>query len=134
MNIFLIKSEPSTYSLDDLRREGTTAWTGIRNFQARNHLRSMKRGDQCLFYHSGEGRAVVGLAEVVKTAYPDPTAKEGDWSAVDVKFLKSFAHPITLAEVKEHPKLKTMQLVTHSRLSVQVVTAQQLKDLLSILM
>jgi predicted RNA-binding protein with PUA-like domain len=133
MNTFLIKSEPSTYSIEDLKREKVTAWTGIRNFQARNTLKTMKKGDQCLFYHSGEGKAVVGLAKVVKESYPDPTSKEGDWVAVDVKFVKSFARPITLKEVKARPKLKSMQLVTHSRLSVQVVTSDQLDDLLSIL-
>jgi predicted RNA-binding protein with PUA-like domain len=133
MNTFLIKSEPSTYSIEDLKREKVTAWTGIRNFQARNTLKTMKKGDQCLFYHSGEGKAVVGLAKVVKESYPDPTSKEGDWVAVDVKFVKSFARPITLKEVKARPKFKSMQLVTHSRLSVQVVTSDQLDDLLSIL-
>jgi len=127
MKYWLIKSEPETYSIDDLKRDKTTSWTGIRNFQARNNLRAMKKGDICLFYHSGKDKAVVGVAKVVGEAYPDTTAKEGDWVAVDVAFVEKFAKPVTLKEVKANPDLKAMQLVTHSRLSTQVVTEEQFK-------
>ena len=92
----------------------------------------MKKGDLCLFYHSGEGKAVVGLAEVRQEAYPDNTAKEGDWSAVDIAFVETFSHPVPLAQVKAHPGLKGMQLVTHSRLSVQQVTPEQYKKILGL--
>lgn len=125
MKYWLIKSEPETYSIDDLKRDKTTSWTGIRNFQARNNLRLMKKGDLCLFYHSGKDKAVVGIAKVVGEAYPDTTAKEGDWVAVDVEFVEKLAVPVTLAEVKANPSLKTMQLVTHSRLSTQVVVSME---------
>lgn len=127
MNYWLIKSEPDTYSIGDLKSDGVTAWTGVRNFQARNNLKSMKNGDICLFYHTGDEKAVVGLAKVVKEAYPDSTAKEGNWLAVDVKFEERLQKPVTLAEVKADPKLKTMQLVTHPRLSVQTVSREQYK-------
>lgn len=130
MDYWLIKSEPGTYSIDDLKRDKTTSWTGIRNFQARNNLRLMKKGDMCLFYHSGEDKAVVGLAKVIKTAYPDETAKEGDWVAVGVQFVEKFARPVTLSEVKANASLKKMQLVTHSRLSTQKVTADEYETIL----
>ncbi len=127
MNHWLIKSEPETYSIDHLKRDQTTSWTGIRNFQARNNLRAMKKGDLCLFYHTGGEKAVVGVAKVVSDAYQDKTAKEGDWATIDVHFVQKLERPVTLAEVKSNKDLKTMQLVTHSRLSVQVVKASEFK-------
>lgn len=132
MNHWLIKSEPETYSLDHLKRDQTTSWTGIRNFQARNNLRAMKKGDLCLFYHSGGEKAVVGVAKVVGDAYQDETAKEGDWATIDVHFVKKLERPVTLAEVKANKDLKTMQLVTHSRLSVQVVKASEFEAILKL--
>ena len=93
---WLVKSEPSAYSWDDLVRDGRTIWTGVRNFTARNNLRAMQEGDEVLFYHSVVGKAVVGVAKVVRTAYPDSTAKEGDWSAVDLVPLKPLEKPVTL--------------------------------------
>ena len=116
---WLVKSEPSAYGWDDLVRDGRTSWTGVRNFTARNNLRAMKEGDEVLFYHSVVGKAVVGVAKVVRTAFPDPTAKEGDWSAVDLVPVKALAKPVTLEQIKQQPHLKTIALVRLSRLSVQ---------------
>jgi predicted RNA-binding protein with PUA-like domain len=124
MNHWLVKSEPSSYSFDDLLRDGSTFWSGVRNFQARNNLRLMKVGDQALFYHSNEGKEVVGIAAIVKSAYPDPTAKDGDWSVVDVKAGRKFTSPVTLETIKAQPKLKSLPLIKQSRLSVMPVTQQ----------
>lgn len=122
MNYWLIKSEPSTYSFDDLRRDKRTVWDGVRNFQARNHLRAMRRGDLALFYHSGEDKAVVGVARVEKEAYADPSARDGDWSVVDVALEHGLENAVTLAQIKSDPALKNMVLVKQSRLSVQPAT------------
>lgn len=122
MNYWLAKSEPETYSWSRLLEDGKTAWTGVRNFQARNNLRAMKAGDLVLFYHSGETKEVVGLAKVAKAAYADPTAKEGDWVCVDLSAVKPFAKPVNLTMVKADKLLKEMVLVKNSRLSVQPVT------------
>lgn len=125
MNYWLIKSEPETYSYNDLVKKGTDIWNGIRNYAARNHLRNMKKGDICFFYHSGGESAVVGLAKVMKEAYPDPTATEGDWSAVDVKAWKPVKKTVSLSDVKKQKDLADMALVRISRLSVQPVTEFQ---------
>jgi predicted RNA-binding protein with PUA-like domain len=122
MNYWLIKSEPTTYSWSDLCRDKKTVWDGVRNFQARNHLRAMKRGDLALFYHSGEEKAVVGVARVEKEAYPDQKAGEGDWSAVDVAVEHGLATPVTLTQIKADAALKDMVVVKQSRLSVQPAT------------
>lgn len=134
MATFLIKSEPSVYSFDQLVADGGTVWNGVRNFEARNNLRAMKKGDLLLYYHSNEGREIVGLARVAKTAYADPTgdASEGDWSAVDVAPLKKLASPVTLAAIKAHPKLSKMALVKKSRISVVPVTDDELRDVLAL--
>lgn len=132
MKYWLIKSEPGTYSIDDLKRDKTTSWTGIRNFQARNNLRLMESGDLCLFYHSREDKAVVGVAKVVKEAYPDETAKEGDWSAVGVAFVQKFKTMVPLSAIKADPQFKKMQLVTHSRLSTQVVQEAEYKAIVAL--
>jgi predicted RNA-binding protein with PUA-like domain len=121
-NYWLVKSEPSSYSWDDLVRDGRTSWTGVRNFTARNNLRAMQLGDEVFFYHSVVGKAVVGVAEVARTAYSDATAKEGDWSAVDLTPKKPLRRPVTLEEIKGAPELKEMVLLRLSRLSVQPVT------------
>jgi predicted RNA-binding protein with PUA-like domain len=131
-NYWLVKQEPEAYSWQTFLNEGGTAWSGVRNFQARNNLRAMKRGDLVLYYHSGEEKAVVGLAEVAKAAYADPTAQEGDWSAVDLKPLQPLGQPVTLATIKADPLLKTMHLVRNSRLSVSGVTAEEFKRLLNL--
>jgi predicted RNA-binding protein with PUA-like domain len=119
---WLVKQEPSAYSWDTFVKEGKTEWTGVRNFQARNNLRSMCLGDQILFYHSVVHPSVVGVASVIKTAYPDPTAKEGDWSCVDLKPCYPLPHPVTLATIKKDPVLLEVALIKQSRLSVMPVT------------
>ena len=102
MNYWLVKSEPAAYAWPQFLKDGRTAWTGVRNFQARNNLRSMKTGDAVLFYHSVTSKEVVGLAQVSKEFYPDPTAKEGDWSCVDLVPKKTFSHPVSLEIGRAH--------------------------------
>ena len=132
MNYWLVKSEPEAYSWSDLLKDGKTAWTGVRNYAARNHLRAMKTGDAVFFYHSGEEKSVVGLARVARGPYPDPTADEGDWSAVDLSPEKALARPVALAAIKAGKILKEMALVRQSRLSVMPVTAEQFERLLAL--
>ena len=122
-NFWLVKQEPSSYSWSDFVAEGQTSWTGIRNYTARNNLRKMRKGDELLFYHSGEEKAVVGMAKVTRPAYPDPTATEGDWSAVNLAPIKSLRRPVTLRQIKSDPRLKRIQLVRQSRLSVMPMAA-----------
>ena len=126
---WLVKQEPSSYSWTDFVRDGKTAWTGVRNFTARNNLRAMRKGDLAFFYHSVTEKAVVGIAQVVREAYPDPTAKEGDWSAVDLAPDKALSKPVTLEEIKPNSKLKEMALLRLSRLSVQPVTKAQFDEI-----
>lgn len=128
MHYWLLKTEPSTYSWDDLARDKTASWTGVRNFGARNMLRAMQKGDRAFVYHSGDDKAIVGVAEITEPAYPDATAGEGDWSAVTIRAVKPLAHPLTLAEIKKRPALKAMVLVKNSRLSVQPVTAAEWRE------
>ena len=130
MNYWIVKSEPEAYSWSHLLKDGKTAWTGVRNFAARLHLRVMKSGDFVFFYHSGEQKLVVGLARVEKEFYPDPTAKEGDWSCVDLVAVKELAKPVTLAQIKGDKILKEMVLARQSRLSVAPVTKAQFYRLL----
>lgn len=115
---WLIKSEPSKYAWVQLVRDGKTMWDGVRNFEARNSLRAMKRGDLCLFYHSNEGKEVVGIAKVLTEAYPDPTAVGEDWSVVDIAPTKTLAHPVPLEAIKSDPELADIALLKRSRLSV----------------
>ncbi|MBW2714884.1 MAG: EVE domain-containing protein [Deltaproteobacteria bacterium] len=115
---WLVKSEPFKYSWDDLVKDGSTYWDGVRNYQARNNLREMKVGDHVLYYHSNEGKEVVGVAEVTRSAYQDPTTDDDRWVVVDVAPLKPLSVPVTLAQIKADPKLSQIPLVTHSRLSV----------------
>lgn len=117
-NFWLVKQEPSDYSWDDFVKDGSTSWTGVRNFTARNNLRRMAKGDEVLFYHSGEEKAVVGIAKVTRIAYPDKTAKDGDWSAVNLAPVKALRRPVTLREIKAKRELKSLALVRQSRLSV----------------
>jgi predicted RNA-binding protein with PUA-like domain len=124
-NFWLVKQEPSDYSWADFVGDGGTSWTGVRNFAARNNLRRMSKGDQVLFYHSGEDKGVVGIAKVTRTAYFDTTAKEGDWSAVDLAPVKPLRKPVTLAEIKAKPQLKNIALVRQSRLSVMPLAAKE---------
>src|SRR2546423_5203327 len=124
-SFWLVKQEPSSYSWSDFVAEGETSWTGVRNYAARNNLRKMRKGDEVLFYHSGEEKAVVGIAKVMRTAYRDSTAKEGDWSAVDLASVKPLRKPVTLAEIKSKPPLKNIALVRQSRLSVMPFGARE---------
>ncbi|HET9801152.1 MAG TPA: EVE domain-containing protein [Chthoniobacterales bacterium] len=124
-NFWLVKQEPSDYSWSDFVADGGTSWTGVRNFSARNSLRRMSKGDQVLFYHSGEGKEVVGIAKVARTAYRDATAKDGDWSAVDLSPVKPLRNAVTLAQIKSKPALKHIALVRQSRLSVMPLGAKE---------
>ncbi len=119
---FLIKSEPFKYSYAELERDKRTTWEGVRNFEARNNLRAMKVGDLCLFYHSSEGLHVVGIAKVLKEAYPDPTAPGEDWSVVDVAPVKPLKIPVPLEVIKSEPSLADIALIKRSRLSVVPVS------------
>ena len=118
-NYWLVKQEPEAYSWDDFVREGGTQWTGVRNFLARKNLLAMRKGDAVFFYHSVSEKAIVGIAQVTREAFPDPTAKEGDWSAVELKPVKALKKPVTLAQIKAEPKLRDIALLRCSRLSVQ---------------
>jgi predicted RNA-binding protein with PUA-like domain len=129
-NHWLVKQEPTAYSWSDFVSDGKTSWTGVRNYAARNNLRAMRKGDAVFFYHSVVGKEILGTAKVVREAYPDPTAKEGDWSAVDLAPEKALPKPVTLDEIKRNPKLKQMALLRLSRLSVQPVTSVQFDEIL----
>jgi predicted RNA-binding protein with PUA-like domain len=131
-NYWLVKQEPEAYSWAALVKDGKTAWTGIRNFQARNNLRAMKKGDAVLYYHSVSEKQIVGLARVAKEAYPDPTATEGDWSAVDLAPGKTLATPVTLETIKTDKALKDMLLVRQSRLSVTPLTEAQFNRVMAL--
>jgi predicted RNA-binding protein with PUA-like domain len=122
---WLVKSEPSAYSWEDLLQEGKTAWTGVRNFQARNNLRTMKKGDIVLFYQSVTDPSVRGITNVVREAYPDPTAKDGDWSCVDLQKSKPLPSPVSLSDIKADRALAEIALIKQSRLSVMPLTAKE---------
>ena len=132
MNYWLVKSEPEAYSWAQFVKDGQTAWTGVRNYAARNHLRAIKKGDLVFYYHSGEEKQVVGLARVTKEAYPDPTAKEGDWSCVDLAPVKPLAKPVSLAAIKADKTLREMPFVKQSRLSVSPMTKGQFERVLQL--
>jgi predicted RNA-binding protein with PUA-like domain len=127
---WLVKQEPSAYSWTNFVADGKTSWTGVRNYTARNNLRAMRKGDAVLFYHSVTDKAVVGIAKVVREAYSDPTATEGDWSAVDLAPEKAMPRPVTLDEIKYNPKLKKIALLRLSRLSVQLLTSVEFQEIL----
>src|SRR5436190_2431742 len=131
-NFWLVKQEPSDYSWSDFVADSGTSWTGVRNFAARNNLRRMSKGDEVLFYHSGEDKGVVGIAKVARTAYRDATAKEGDWNAVDLVPLKPLRRPVTLREIKAKPALKNIALVRQSRLSVMLLSEPALRAILKL--
>jgi predicted RNA-binding protein with PUA-like domain len=128
-HFWLVKQEPSSYSWSDFVAESQTAWTGVRNYTARNNLRKMQKGDEVLFYHSGEDKAVVGIARVTRPAYLDPTAKEGDWSAVDLAPIKPLRRSVTLCEIKSNPRLKGIALVRQSRLSVMPLAESEFREI-----
>jgi predicted RNA-binding protein with PUA-like domain len=131
MAYWLLKSEPHTWSWDQQKKEGAKGaeWEGVRNFQARNHMRAMRKGDLAFFYHSGEERSVVGIVKVVKEAHPDSTDGTGQWECADVAAVSALPRPVTLAEIKAGRALKSMVLVRNSRLSVQPVTAAEWRKL-----
>jgi predicted RNA-binding protein with PUA-like domain len=127
---WLVKQEPADYPWARLVADRRTSWTGVRNFQARNHLRAMQAGDLVLYYHSGEARAVVGVARVTQAAFPDPTATEGDWSAVELEAVQALVQPVPLATIKADPALRELPLIRQSRLSVVPVSAAEFRHLL----
>ena len=129
INHWLVKQEPEDYSWDDLVRDGQTQWSGVRNFQARNNLKQMAVGDKVFFYHSGKEKSVVGIAEVAKAAYADPTADDPSWVAVDIKPVKRLTQPVSLADIKANKKLTDLLLVRQSRLSVVPVTKEEFETI-----
>jgi predicted RNA-binding protein with PUA-like domain len=129
---WLVKQEPTAYSWDQFVADGKTDWTGVRNFQARNNLRDMKLGDGVLFYHSVNGKAVVGVARVTKEAFADPTAADGDWSAVEIKPERAVNPPVTLDQIKAEPKLEGVPLLKQSRLSVMPLTQEEFHGILKL--
>jgi predicted RNA-binding protein with PUA-like domain len=132
MAYWLVKSEPSTYSFDQLIKDKMTTWDGVRNFAARNHLKSMKKNDEVLFYHSNEGLEIVGIAKVAKEAYPDPTSDEKAWVVVDIKPHKKLKKAVPLTQIKTDKRLSEMALVRLGRLSVQPVTDAEWKIIMEL--
>ena len=130
MKYWLVKSEPFKYSWDQFVKDKKTSWDGVRNYAARNNMRAMTVGDQVLFYHSNEGLAIVGIAEVVKEAYQDPTTDDTNWVVVEISPVKAIPKPVTLADVKNEPSLAEMELVRLGRLSVSAVTPAEYKKVL----
>lgn len=118
---WLVKSEPGAWSWDDQVRDGVTAWTGVRNYQASNFLKAMRLGDRCFFYHSVDEKRIVGVVEVVREAYPDPTSDDPRWVCPDLKAVAPVARPVTLAEIKADPRLAELPLIRQSRLSVMPI-------------
>lgn len=125
MNYFLVKSEPFKYSWEQFNKDGETFWDGVRNYQARNNLKAMKKGDLVLFYHSNEGKEVVGIAKVVKEFYQDPTTDDERWVVVDLAPVETFKKPVTLEDVKADPFLQDIALVRQGRLSVMPLKAEE---------
>lgn len=125
MKYWLVKSEPNTYSFDEMKKDKKTFWDGVKNYQARNFMKEMKKGDIALFYHSGKDRQVVGEVEIVKEHYQDPTTDDDRWVAVDVKYKKTLKNPVSLSDIKDRKTLAEMHLVRNSRLSVMPVTKKE---------
>lgn len=125
MRYWLVKSEPEVYSWEQFQKDKRTFWDGVRNYQARNNMQAMEKGDQVIFYHSSDVKAAVGIAEVVKTAYPDPTTDEPAWVVVDLKPVRPLKKPVTLAEIKAMPEMNNVALVRQARLSVLPLTQQE---------
>lgn len=132
MSTWLLKTEPEEYSWETLLQEKKTAWTGVRNFEARNNIRLMKPGDLVFIYHSGEERIIMGLAKVAGEPYDDPTSTKGDWAAIDVEAMKPLVMPVSLEEIRNTYGLNTMQLIAQPRLSVTFMTDEQAKTILKI--
>lgn len=132
MNYWLLKTEPSTYSWDDLVKDGGTFWDGVRNYAARKQLNAMKKGDRAFIYHSVKGTEIVGIAKITQEAYQDPSTTDDRWVAVDIEPLSPLKRPVSLQEIKQHPKLQDMTLVRISRLSVQPVTKTEYDTILTL--
>jgi len=130
MNYWLVKSEPNTYSWDDLVKDGSTYWDGVRNYQARNNLKLMKKGDLVLYYHSNEGKEVVGVARVVEEFYQDPTIDDDRWVVVDIEPVNKLNNPVSLADIKKDKRLQKIPLITQSRLSVMPVLKKDFENIL----
>jgi len=127
---WLVKSDPDAYSWDDLVRDGSTYWDGVRNYQARNHLAAMRKGDLVLYYHSGADKQVVGVTRVTGEAYPDPTTKDERWVVVDLELVRPFTQPVSLAEIRAEPSLAKLALIRQSRLSVMPVGRKEFERIL----
>jgi len=132
MAYWLVKSEPSAYSFDQLEKDKKTSWDGIRNYAARNHLKAMKKGDEVFFYHSNEGVEIVGIAKVTKEFYHDPTTEDANWVSVELKPLRKLKKPVSLAQIKADKRLSNMALVRIGRLSVQPVTDEEWEIILGL--
>lgn len=132
MKYWLLKSDPETYSWENLIEDKKTDWTGVRNYQARNNLKDMKLGDLALFYHSQKEKAIVGIAQIVKEYYQDPTTDDTHWVAVDIAPVETFKKPVTLAQIKEDPQLKNIGLLKQSRLSVIPVTNEEYNEIIKL--
>ncbi len=132
MNYWLVKSEPSSYGWEQLVKDKKTTWDGVRNYAARIHLRSMKKGDEVLYYHSNEGMEIVGIAKVDKEAYQDPTTEDANWVAVDLKPYKKLKNAVSLAQIKTDKRLQDMALVRLGRLSVQPVSENEWKIIMEL--
>lgn len=132
MNHWLVKQEPEKYPWSQFVKDQGTYWDGVRNYQARNNLRAMKKGDHVFFYHSVSEKAIVGVAKVTREAYPDPTAKEGDWSVVDLKPVKAMVEPVTLEQIKAEAKLSEIALIKQSRLSVMPLRSPEFRLILQL--
>ncbi len=132
MNYWLMKTEASTFSWDDLVRDGEAEWTGVRNYAARNHMKVMQVGDEVFIYHSNEGKEIVGVAKVIKLAHPDSTDNTGVWECVDVAPVRKLNRAVSLEEIKKIPECKQMKLVTHGRLSVQPVTKEEWETIIKL--
>lgn len=132
-SFWLLKTEPGTYSFSQLMKDGKTNWNGVRNFQARNHLKAIRKGDIALIYHSGDDKSVVGVARVVREAYPDPDpSKNGDWVQVDLEPVEELGQPVALSQLKSTRELKDLPLIKQSRLSVMPITGDHYKRILKL--
>ena len=132
MNHWLVKSEPIKYSWEKFLKEGSTIWDGVRNYQARNNLKAMKKGDLVLFYHSNEGMQVVGIAKVIKEHYQDPTTSDPNWVSVDLKPFKTLKKPVTLSQIKADQRLENTGLVKQGRLSVMQLKREEFDRILEL--
>jgi predicted RNA-binding protein with PUA-like domain len=132
MQFWLVKQEPSKYSWEEFAKDKGTYWDGVRNYQARNNLQAMKKGDQVFFYHSVVGKQIMGIAKVTRESYPDPTTDDPAWVVVDLKPLKALKVPVSLEQIKSHPKLKEISLIKQSRLSVMPLSQSEYKIILGL--